>query len=83
MTTDVNQIMYGNKEFRDVPIDLEFDLYLFEMFLGDHIENQVQRMMDCSVQNSKIAKPPSFSANLTQIPYVTPTRKRNGPQGLE
>ena len=46
---------------------LDSDQHLFEMFLNDHIENQVQRMMDCSVQNLKIAKPLEFSGTLNQI----------------
>jgi hypothetical protein len=40
---------------------LESDQHLFEMYLNDHIENQVQRMMECDGQNPKIAKPLSFS----------------------
>ena len=40
---------------------LESDQHLFEMFLNDHIENQVKRMMECEVQNPNIAKPLSFS----------------------
>ncbi len=34
---------------------LEFDQHLFEMFIEDYIENQVQRMMECPVRNPQIA----------------------------
>jgi len=54
MTTDNYQIKYGNNEFRDVPNDLEFDLYLFEVYLNDHIENQVQRIMEFSVHEQSL-----------------------------
>ena len=53
MTTDINQINFGNKEFQDVPNNLEYDQYLFEIFRNDHIENQVQRMMEhCNEKSS-------------------------------
>jgi hypothetical protein len=48
MATDINQIQHGNKESRDVPIDLEFEHYLFEVYLNDRIENEIQRMMEFS-----------------------------------
>lgn len=48
MTTDANQINNGNKESRDIPIDLEFEHYLFEVYLNDRIENEIRRMMQFS-----------------------------------
>ena len=33
---------------------LEFDKHLFELFMEDYIENQVQRMMECPVQHPQI-----------------------------
>jgi len=34
--------------------ELEYDQYLFELFRNDHIENQVQRMMErCNEKSSK------------------------------
>ena len=47
MNTNINQIQHDNKESRDVTIDLEFELYLFDLYINDHIENQVQRLMEC------------------------------------
>lgn len=53
MTTDINQIRSGNKEFRDVPIDLEFNVYLFEVYLNDRIEDKILRMMEhCGEKSS-------------------------------
>ena len=46
---------------------LESDQHLFDMFLDDHIENQVQRVMDCTVHNPKIAKPLEISEALNTI----------------
>jgi hypothetical protein len=46
MNADINQMQQGNKESRDVSIDLEFELYLFDLYINDHIENQLQRLME-------------------------------------
>ena len=48
MNTDIIQVQHCNKEFPDVPIDLEFEHYLFEVYLNDRIENEIQRMMEFS-----------------------------------
>ena len=41
----------ANNERQD---ELEYDQYLFELFRNDHIENQVQRMMErCNEKSSK------------------------------
>jgi hypothetical protein len=29
-----------------LPVDLEFEHYLFEVYLNDRIENEIQRMME-------------------------------------
>lgn len=36
-------------------LQLESDQHLFEMFLSDHIDNQVQRMMEGAGRNPKFA----------------------------
>jgi hypothetical protein len=41
MTSKMNQLQYRNKESRDVPIDLEFEHYLFVVYLNDRIENEI------------------------------------------
>ena len=46
MNTDIIQRKHCNKESHDVPIDLEFEHYLFEVYLNDRIENEIQRMME-------------------------------------
>ena len=35
------------KTEKERPDELEYDQYLFEIFMSDHIENQVERMMEC------------------------------------
>ncbi len=50
MTTDLYQKNHGNTEFRDVPIDLEIDLYLFEAYLNDRIEDEILRMMEYCIE---------------------------------
>jgi hypothetical protein len=46
MNTDINQTKHCNKESPDVAIDLEFEHYLFEVYLNERIENEIQRMME-------------------------------------
>lgn len=46
MTTEINQLQHGKKESQDVPIDLEFAHYLFEVYLNERIENEIIRMME-------------------------------------
>jgi len=45
--------------------DLEYDQYLFDLFLSDHIENQVQRMMEYCSDNHHNCKntPPVLTPN--------------------
>jgi hypothetical protein len=52
MNTDMNQLKHRNKASRDVPIDLEFERYLFEVYLNDRIENKILRMMECCSEKS-------------------------------
>jgi hypothetical protein len=46
MNANINQIQQCDKESSDVPIDLEFELYLFDLYVNDHIENQLQRLLE-------------------------------------
>jgi hypothetical protein len=58
MTTHITQINYGNNEFQYVPIDLEFDLYLFEAYLNDRIEDEILRTMEyCDVKSQNPLPP--------------------------
>lgn len=57
MTTDMDQLQHGLKESRDVPTDLEFAHYLYEVFLNDRIENEILRMMECYGDYPQIAFP--------------------------
>ena len=54
MNTDINQRKHGVKVSRDVPIDQEFDLHLFEAFLNDRIENEILRMIKYCGENPQI-----------------------------
>lgn len=38
--------MTTNKDNSNTPFDLEFEHYLFEVYLNDRIENEIQRMME-------------------------------------
>jgi hypothetical protein len=61
MNTDISQKKHGNKESLDVPIDLEFEHYLFEVYLNDHIENEILRMMEhCDDKSSHCTTPLSI-----------------------
>jgi hypothetical protein len=48
MPTNITQIKNVEKDSKDVTIDLEFEHYLFEVYLNDRIENEIQRMMEFS-----------------------------------
>ncbi len=53
MTTVINQRKHCVKVFHDVPIDLEFEHYLFEVYLNDRIENEILRMMEYCGEKSQ------------------------------
>ena len=48
---------------------LESDQHFFEMFMSDHIENQVQRMMECTPPECKIRETPltTTAVNLSLV----------------
>ncbi len=52
MNTDMDQLQHSNKESLGVPIDLEFEHYLYEVYLNDRIENEILRMMECCGEKS-------------------------------
>ena len=58
MLTEFNSTNSGYKDSLDVPIDMEFDHYLFEVFLNDRIENEILRMMGNSLDFASDHKPP-------------------------
>jgi hypothetical protein len=53
MNTNTNQQEHDVKASRDVSVDLEFDHYLFEVFLNDRIENEILRMMEFCVDKPR------------------------------
>jgi hypothetical protein len=58
MNTDICHKNHVIKESRAVPIDLEFDQYLFEVYIIDRIENEILRMMEhCDVKSSHCTTP--------------------------
>jgi hypothetical protein len=46
MTTNIAQYKTVEQDSREVTIDLEFENYLFEVFLNDRIESEILRMME-------------------------------------
>jgi len=48
MTDEEIETTTTNKDNSNKPDDLEFEHYLFEVFLNDRIENEIQRMMEFS-----------------------------------
>lgn len=46
MSEELTQIKSLNQRSRPIPIDLEFEHYLFEVYLNDKVENEIQRMME-------------------------------------
>jgi hypothetical protein len=48
MTTETIQIKNTKNDSREVTIDLEFEHYLFEVYLNDRIEDEIKRMIDFS-----------------------------------
>ncbi len=54
MTTEVNTDIEIQPDAQ-VMSEQEYDQYLFALFISDHIENQVQRLMeDCRDQSSNL-----------------------------
>ena len=53
MSTDINQRKDVGKDSHSVQVDLEFEHYLFEMYLNDRIENEILRMMELSCTPAK------------------------------
>ncbi len=51
MTINCNQPKNAGEDSQDVPIDLEFEYYLFEVFFNDRVENEIQRMMENCREN--------------------------------
>jgi len=48
MTDEEIETTTTNKDNSNTPVDLEFEHYIFEVYLNDRIENEIQRMMEFS-----------------------------------
>jgi hypothetical protein len=48
MPTNTTHLKNTENDSCEVTIDLEFEHYLFEVYLNDRIEDEIQRMMDFS-----------------------------------
>jgi hypothetical protein len=54
MNTQTTQIKNIEKGSCEKTIDLEFEHYLFEVYLNDRIENEILRMMEYSEKKFQI-----------------------------
>jgi hypothetical protein len=69
MNTDTTPIMIIEKESTEGTIYLEFEHYLFEVYLNDHIKNEILRMMEyIDERTSDLIIPlPAIDANLKVV----------------